>query len=164
MPCQTPHLDETTSANPDLSPGVVAQGEWLLRSVFYPDHFRDGKVVKTAISLEDLRARGFSVNRQQHVNREVIESGIDKYLENDFQGTPRKFVGIACFTSSEVRDFKRDDSRAFVVIDTALPCNRGHASVYAANPTVSRGQLRRLRDMLLPLLRNPVSVDQVLSM
>lgn len=164
MPCQTPHLDETTSAEPDLSPGVVAQGEWLLRSVFYPDHFVGGKVVKTAISLDDLSARGFSVNRQQHVTREVIESGIDKYLENDFQGTPREFVGIACFTSSKVRDFKREDSQAFVVIDTALSCNRSHASVYAADPTLSRGQLRRLRDMLLPLLHNPVSVDQAMSM
>ena len=164
MPCQTPHLDETTSAAPDLSPGVVVDGEGLLRTMFYPDHIVEGQLTNTAISLADLRERGFSVNRRQHITRGFIESDIDRFLERNLHGTPREFVGIACFKTSTVREMKSDESRAFVVIDTALPDNPGHASVYAANPTISRGRLRQLRDMLFPLLCSPVSVDQALSM
>ena len=164
MPCQTPHLDESSSAVPGLSPGVVADHEWLLRSIFYSDDIVDGVVQNTAISLDDLRERGYSVNRQHYVSRGVIESGIAKYLQKPFNGIPREYLGIACFKTSTVRDIVSNDSQAFVVIDAAEPDNPGHAAIYAANPSIPDSKARQLRSLLFPLLCSPVSLEQALSM
>ena len=74
MPCQTPHLDEASSAAPDISPGIVEDDESILRSVFNPDHVKDGQVQPSAISLKDLQERGFSVNRTKYVTQEFVEA------------------------------------------------------------------------------------------
>ena len=165
MSSQTPHRDESSSAAPGLSPGVVNNDELLLRSVFFPDDFINGEIVNTSVSLDDLRFYGYSVNRQRYVTRDVIESGIDRYLETPREGVERESLGIACFKTSTIREMEDPNgSQAFVVIDTALTENPAHASIYAANPSISKGQTRRLRKLLFPLLDNPVSVDQALAM
>lgn len=160
MPCQTPHLDETTSAVPSLSPGVVLDEEWLLRNIYDPDHVRNGKIHLTAVSLDDLKGRGFSVKRLQHVTQAFVEADMAETLERPFDGKPRSFVGISRLKVYEVRDIKVDDSQVFVVIDTALPHNRGHASIYLSNIAMSKGQARLMREKLLSMLSGPVSVSQ----
>ena len=163
MPCQTPHLDEASSAAPDTSPGIVEDDESLLRSVFNPDHVKDGQVQPSAIPLRDLQERGFSVNRLQYVNQEFVEDAISRTLARTFQGTARESEGVASFQARTVRDIRDDGSQVFVVIDTALPDNRGHASIYLADPEIRPSQARRMREKLLPLLSNRVSVAQAFS-
>ena len=163
MPCQSPHLDETSSAAPDISPGVVEDDEPLLRSVFNPDHVKDGQVQTSAISLKDLQERGFSVNRLRYVTQEFVEESIDRTLARTFQGIGRESEGVACFEARAVRDI-RDGTQVFVVIDTALQDNRGHASIYLANPDVQPSQARRMREKLLPLLHGRVSVAEAFAL
>ena len=163
MPCQTPHLDETSSAEPDISPGVVADDEWLLRSVFNPDHVKDGQIQPSAISLSDLRERGFSVNRLRYVTQEFVEDSISKFLARTFQGTARESEGVAWFEAHVVRDVRDDGTQVFVVIDTALPDNHGHASIYLADPSMKTSQSRRVRGELLPLLRDRISVAEAFA-
>lgn len=160
MPCQTPHLDEANSAEPSLSPGVVLDDELLLRNIYDPDHVLNGKIHLTAVSLNDLRGRGFSVNRLQHVTEAFVQAEVAKVLSRPFGGKPRSFVGISRLKVYEVRDIKVDGAQVFVVIDTALPHNRGHASIYLSDITVSEGQARLMREKLLPMLCEPVSVSQ----
>jgi hypothetical protein len=50
------------------------------------------------------------------------------------------------------------NQRAFIVIDTAESENRAHAAIYSAYSR-SRGQLRRIRVLLLPLLQSYVSLE-----
>ena len=64
--------DENASQS-SYSPGIVESAEILLRLGFHPQHIEDGKIVPAAISQQDLMARGFSVDRQTHVDRQVIE-------------------------------------------------------------------------------------------
>ena len=163
MPCHSPHLGETSSAAPDLSPGVVENDEPLLRSVFNPDHVRDGQVQPSAISLKDLQERGFSVNRLWYVTQEFVEDTISRTLTRTFQGSPRESEGVAYFTARAVRDVQDNGIQAFVVIDTALQDNRGHASIYLANPDVKPSQARRMREKLLPLLHGPISVAEAFA-
>lgn len=54
------------------------------------------------------------------------------------------------------------NQRAFVVIDTAESENRAHAAIYSAYSR-SRGQLRRIRVLLLPLLQSYVSLETYLQ-
>ncbi len=163
MPCQTPHLDETSSAAPDLSPGVVEDDEPLLRSVFNPDHIKDGQIQPSAIPLKDLQQRGFSVNRLKYVTQEFVEDAVNQFLTRTFQGVPREPEGVAYFQARAVRDARDNVTQVFVVIDTALLDNRGHASIYLADPGMKPSQARRMREKLLPLLHNRVSVAEAFA-
>ena len=69
----SPHLDENSSAVPALSPGIVRNREILLREIFDPDHIRDGQLLERAISVNDLRNRGFSVHRIKFVTPQFIK-------------------------------------------------------------------------------------------
>ena len=154
------HLDETKSAEPDFSPGVVQDDESLIRALINPDHIENGEILPRAISLNDLRQQGFSVHRLAHVTEEIVQRSIDKILSRGFQGQRRETEGVSVFEAQEVRGLQVDDQQAFVVIDTALQCNRGHASIYLANAPSTEGYARKLRDLLLPFLQHRIPLRE----
>ena len=158
MTFQPPHLDETVSAAPDVSPGVVWDDEMLLRALFNPDHIKDGVLQVAAISLRDLQSRGFSVNRLSYVTSELVDDGINRLLARRPGGEPRYSEGVARFSAGTVRSIQVDDAQAFVVIDTALPGNVGHASTYLSEVSMPQSQARRMRERLLPLLQRRMPV------
>lgn len=163
MPCQTPHLDETVSAAPDVSPGIVSDGEQLLRSLFDPDHIKDGVLQVAAIPLRDLQIRGFSVNRLSHVTPEFITDGINRLLARRPGGEPRYSEGVARFSAGAVRSIQDGESQVFVVIDTPSPDNVGHASIYLSDVSMPQSQARRMREQLLPLLQRRMSVAEAFA-
>ena len=152
------HLDEHVSAKPGLSPGVVEDDELLLRELFSPQQVRNGELLPSAISTEDLILRGFSVNRMKHVTAEFVKASIEKRLFK--KGEPWKDEGVAKLKALEVRQLRVDDCQALVVIDTAEPNNRGHASIYAAAPEKGKPHARELRELLLPFLKKRMPVDE----
>lgn len=155
-----PHLDEGNSAAPCVSPGTVRDEEFLLRELFNPQHIVDGKLIESAISLQDLRQRGFSVHRMKHVRADFIKASMEERLSRPRKGTPWTNEGVAKLTAQAVRQLRLDDQQAFVVIDTAVEDNPGHASIYAAEPEKGDPYARELRSLLLPLLHNRMSVDE----
>ncbi len=159
MPCQAPHLDETISAASDVSPGVVLDNEQLLRSLFNPDHIKDGVLQVAAIPLRDLQSRGFSVNRLSHVTPQFVNEGINRLLA----GRPRYSEGVARFSAQTVRSIQVDGRQIFVVIDTAFPDNIGHASIYLSDLSMPQSQARRMRERLLPLLQPRMSVAEAFA-
>ena len=54
MQQEPPHLDESTSASPGISPGPVQDQETLLRAIIDPDHIHQGKIRPSAVQLKDL--------------------------------------------------------------------------------------------------------------
>ena len=157
------HLDETISARPGISPGIVEDYERLLRALFNPDHIKDGKVLVTAISLKDIRHRGFSVHRLAHVSSHLAQSLIDKFLSRPLAGQQRKFEGVASLETHAVREISEDGKQVFVVIDTAKHCNVGHASIYLSDAPSSEGRARKLRALLLLLLQERTSLDEAFN-
>lgn len=164
MPCQTPHLDETTSAAPDISPGLVEDDEPLLRLIFNPDHFRDGLLQPSAIPMKDLKERGFSVDRLRHVTQEFVEDSISRFLARTFNNLPRESEGVACFQARDVRDIRDNGTQVFVVIDKALQNNQGHASIYLADLGMKQSQAKRMREKLMLLLNSRVSVAEAFAL
>ena len=47
--------------------------EELLRIIFYPEHIVDNIVQPSAIALDDLRPRGFSVDRRQYAQQDIMQ-------------------------------------------------------------------------------------------
>lgn len=155
------HLNESISAAPEYSPGVVLDSEILLREMFNPQHIVDGNVVVTAVPLTELRSSGFSVHRKEYVSLKSVKKSMEKRLLRLRKGKPWKDEGVAEILTGEVRGLGNYGERALVVIDTALPDNRGHASIYAAKPELGDAHARKLRSLLIPLLQNRKPVEQV---
>lgn len=137
--------------------------ERLLREILNPDHFKSGEIQPSAIPLKDLKERGFSVHRLQYVTRILVESSIREKLARPFGGELRVSEGVALFTARAVRETSDNGNRVFVVIDTAKPSNKGHASIYLSNVEVKDSLARRLRDRLRPLLENRISVAEAFA-
>lgn len=81
-------------------------------------------------------------------------------LRKPRKGKPWKSEGAAKFQARMVRDIYPDGRQAFKVIDTANADNRGHASIYVAEPEKGDAHTRKLRSFLLPLLQKRMSIQK----
>jgi hypothetical protein len=105
-------LDESTTAAPGISPGIVADNEILLREVLNPDHVVNGELQSAAIPLKDLNGRGFSVHRRKYVTQGFVESSISQKLVLPFGKERRGSEGVALFTTRTVRKLQKDGLQA----------------------------------------------------
>ena len=134
--------------------GVVKDDEYLLRVIYAPEHIVDGLVIETAISLDDLSTRGFSLDRKIYKDDALIEQRI----VNQTQKSPeqRQSSSISEFLCVDARNIsvpEQTNERAFIIIDDAQDDNQAHASLYSAQDGLKKGALRKLRALLLPLLQ-----------
>lgn len=159
-PAPSPRRDEKTSAAPGISPGVVADAEFLLREVFKPYHVENGNLLTRAVSLQDLRENGFSVHRMAYVDEEYVRRSIRERLAAPRSGEPWEDAGVAVMETSTVRALRLESAPAFAVVDTASQENPGHASIFAADPDRGNAYARKLRSLLLPLLRERKPVGE----
>lgn len=146
------HLDETTTSAPGLSPGIVRDEECLLREIYDPYHVENGRFKPTIVPIEDLREKGFSVHRIRHTSIDSLRSAISTKLSMLRKGGSWKAAFVCRLHTGTVRRIHIDCEQAFVVIDTASPDDRGHASIYAADPGRGKAHARELRSLLLPYL------------
>ena len=164
-----PHLDEQTSAAPDISPGIVRDNEIVLRELFSPDHIEEGMITPAAVELKELRQTGASVHRAKHTAAEEVRASIERRLESRKSQDPSRSyeARISAPTAGQIRGIRIKDTgeQVFVVIDTAESGNPGHASIYGKNPEIRKSMLRKLRtDLLLPVLQeNLMLVEEALE-
>jgi hypothetical protein len=152
-------IDDELRSQSAYSPGVVKDEEELLRIIFYPEHIVDNIVQPSAIALDDLRSRGFSVERRQYVQHDILQRNVDN-LRNRRQEM-RQVDYIAQLQCRAVRDIQDNNAeRAFIVIDTAYETNIAHASIYSARPRTD-AHLRRLRNRLLVLLETRCNLEDL---
>lgn len=160
---QIPHLDENTTADPRISPGTVEHEEKLLRELLNPDHVVNGRVMSSAIPVKELRIRGFSLHRLEHVTQELVESSITFKLARTYQGQARASEGVARFTARAVRDIQDNGCQVFVVIDTATFENPGHASIFLTDEGMRESLAKKMRGKLLRLLEKRMSVAEAFA-
>jgi hypothetical protein len=152
--------DEGTSQS-SHSPGPVRPEEILLRLGFHPEHTEDGKITAHAISRQDLKNRGFSVNRKHYVSHKTIKDLASQQQNN--VPTTRKKTLISSFSCKAVRELiDSDGDRAFVVIDEAESDNPAHASIYSASPR-GDGAIKKMKKLLLPLLQDHIDLEAFLQ-
>ena len=124
-----PHLDESTSASPTLSPGPVRDQETLLRIIIEPDHIREGRMQPSAVQLRDLTHRGLSVHRKEHTTRNAVDAIVQALLGRPTAAGMRSLEGLASFNTGAVRS-----------IGTRVPEEKHRVSSGSANQNRRRGQ------------------------
>ncbi|NDA63121.1 MAG: hypothetical protein EBX50_13940 [Chitinophagia bacterium] len=144
-----------------FSPGLVRDDESLARLQFHPEHIKDGQVIETAISIQDLTDRGYSIARKVHIIPDTFAENARRMMEKVPE--QRSGVQVSVFETSKIRELKFNDTeRAFVVVDDALENDIAHACVLSAYERKS-SQIRKLRGILLPHLQSLFHLDEFLK-
>lgn len=149
---------EKASQSQYPSPGVINSSETLLRTGYHPEHVEGGMILTRAIPSEDLKERGFSVDRKGKVSRSVLRSRAENQMKN--RPDLRKEAMISPFNCGDVRAITYEGTRALIVIDTATPDNPAHASIYSLYG--GDGRLKKIKTLLLPLLQNHMPLEAYL--
>lgn len=163
MQQHVPHLDESISASPALSPGPVQDQENLLRIIIEPDHISEGRIQPSAVQLRDLTQRVLPVHCRAYTNEQEIRTAALALADRTTAAGRRRLDGLASFTAGAVRDIRNLERQAFVVIDTALPDNMAHASMYLASPQVSQSLAREMREQLPRLMGHRLTLEQAFA-
>ena len=161
-----PHLDETTSAAPQFSPGVVEDEEILLREMFNPQHVKNGKLTKRAIGAKELVSTGYSVHRRHYTSPDFIRTKMQNRTSKRrsdgsfWEDEGVALLGVGAVRSIRIRD-KDQERQVFRVIDDASANDRGHASIYVyCCPGEGEAYARKMKRYLLPFLQSRMSVDE----
>ena len=160
------HRDETTSAQTELSPGIVQDEELILREIIYPIHSDDlqgDSIHARAITLDEFRTTGFSTHKVRHTNQEQVTSAINERLAKASPGTEaRVLIGVSGLSVAEIRSIRLDSHKqVFVVIDSATDAMPWHASVLFAGNEIKPSLGRQMRNRLMELLiENMLSIAE----
>ena len=119
----------------DHSPGIVADDEVLIRTIYSPVHYNrvTGEVNPAAFS--DVIDKGLSVDRKQHISRQALEEKNQQKADRDLKDGKNKdgFWALVVADCRHIRSLLLgSDRRSFCVYDTALPENSAHADICQA--------------------------------
>lgn len=145
----------------------VPYEEWLLRLTYHPEHFENGEIRPSAVNLEDLSSRGYSVDREHLVKPTTItERARDQTAKKP---EDRRSSFMSRFECGPVcNEVDTAGRKAFLVeaspIAAAEECeaNPAHAHIKSA---VTRGKagLRQIRLLLLRHLQSVVTLDEYMA-
>lgn len=159
--------DELRSVCEKYSPGKIEDSEVLIRTMYDPEHVHQGRIIETAIPLEDLKERGFSVNRKNYIKRDDLERIVEAQVKKRPEKQEIKLT--SCLKCNEIRGITSEDTkvRGFLVVDeidcNEIPINTAHGAIYSAYRT-GKGGLRKLRAMLLGLLsKDMILLEEILD-
>jgi hypothetical protein len=114
-----------------FSPGKIADGEVLCRSIYSPIHVdkETGCIVEAAFS--DVKDKGLSVDRLSYIAAKDLSKKGEKKAEDDrAKGKNREYLGVVKANSVDIRKIlSADKKRSFCVYDTAKANDRSHADV-----------------------------------
>lgn len=153
-----------TGELPETDAGVPPH-EWLLRLNFNPEHVVNGEVIPTAVSLSDLRSRGYSIDREVMLDLAVIVGRATVQAEK--KPEERKEPFLSRFECGPVRlEVAIPEAHPAFLVEASpvegsdtQPANPAHAHIKSAIARPDSG-LRRLRSLLLPHLQRLVALDE----
>jgi hypothetical protein len=154
------HRDENKSARPWLSPGLVRSDEIVLRTVLDPDHLKDGKLASAAISLHDIRFRGWSTDRKYFTCLWRIRLFHSRWKQRN-PNIARFYVLQVPVEVIRLPD-PTTGHQEFVVTDTAMWLNPAHAAVLLSGPK-GEGAARGFRSNLLQRLPHYVDAAEAFA-
>jgi hypothetical protein len=138
----------------------LSDDEWLLRLHFSPEHFQDGLLTPSAISTSDLNDRGFSVDRESIVNTNTLQDrAIAQAIRNPEQ---RETPYISHFQCKPIRLIEYKNIVAFHVTESPTEDNPAHAHILSTQK-LGKGELRKLRCLLLRELQSLIELDQYID-
>lgn len=138
----------------------VSDDECIVRMTFTPEHYQEGKFLPTAVSLDDLRSRGFSVDREGITTTTVILQRVNEHKQKkpDVRAFPL-FSKLECWAVRAEKD--AEGQVMFIVEASPVDGNDGHAEIRSS---IQRGDgsLRKLRTKLIEHMnKNIVSLEDL---
>lgn len=128
----------------------VPHEEVLLRLNFSTEHVQDGEVIPAAIAIEDLKRRGYSLDRELMVEIETIRQRAS--AQSASRPVGREAPYLSRFPCGPVcGEVDSEGVAAFKVEASPRVDNKAHAHILSA---VERGEgsIRKLRSKLVPHL------------
>lgn len=142
---------------------AIPHEEWLLRLNFNPEHIRGNEVVPSAISLTDLKVRGYSVDREHLVDIKLVTDRAQEQAAN--RPEDRKESFLSRFECGPVcGEVDANGKVAFCVQASPVlatanrPANPAHAHIKSAIPRGDAG-LRKIRMLLIPHLQRFIALS-----
>jgi hypothetical protein len=132
--------------------------ESLLRLIFDPEHIVNNEVIPAAIPLDDLKIRGYSVDREILVDINHIKSRAITQQTN--KPSDRLLSYLSKFLCGDVRN-ELDENNEIMFIVEASPRsdNEAYAHILSAKKR-GDGTLRKLRFSLVKHLQNIIELDK----
>ncbi|WP_460158730.1 hypothetical protein [Pseudomonas sp. S3_E11] len=141
----------------------------LLRLNFAPQHIVDGKVLPTAISTEDLKSRGYSLDAEPLINADTLTERAQSQSEKDSEARVSPY--ISRFQYCDANSIKIDDTPAFNIFhspvaldrEKQIKANPAHVSLLCTDSEKGKPYYRKARILLLPLLQNLIELSAYLE-
>lgn len=144
----------------------LSDDESLVRAFFCPEQ-HDGQVfLATAVSLDDLKDRGFSVDRPTLTPLSVLTHRVDNQRAKNPE--KREFPKYSQLFYSKLKEDRNAEGQHYFEIQPSpvsesvdMPGNPGHASIYSADKNLGNGGLRKVRTALIEHLNNVVELENI---
>lgn len=140
----------------------------LLRLNFAPQHIIDGKVIPSAISTEDLKVRGYSLDSELLVSL----STLTERAETQSAKKPEERVSphISRFFCHDAKHLKleiSDEFPAFSIFhspvkestESEVKQNDAHVSLLCTDNTKGPSYYKKAKSLLLPVLQNLMTLN-----
>lgn len=134
--------------------------EKLIRLTFTPEHHDGQEFLNGAVSLDDLRERGFSVDRQSITTFEAVCQRVtEQSARNPEKRQVVLFSELVCGALRNEVDIDSGQP-VFLVDATPMPGNDGHASIKSSQP-LGNGGLRKIRTLLIAHMNRLVRLEDI---
>lgn len=140
----------------------IAENDLLLRLMFGSEHYHLNEVKDAAISLQDLKERGFSLDVKnlapKRVMEERIKSQVDKAIQKKGSDQEeRKLAYITSLLNQELISFlDLKESQLFETSHDPVDGNDAHAKLVCVNKEETRSYYVFARNQLRPLLAKSI--------
>ncbi|QGG77745.1 hypothetical protein [Pseudomonas syringae] len=143
----------------EVSP--VMDDEVLVRITYTPEHHDGTEFLPGAVSLDDLKSRGFSVDRQCVTHRATVISRI----ANQSRKAPlvRQKVLFSELICHSIRAEKSEDGSDVFIVEATPDLeagNMGHASILSKQQ-LGPAQLRKVRTTLLKHMNRLIDFEKI---
>ena len=144
----------------------LSEDESLVRAFFCPEQHDGQEFLATAVSLDDLKDRGFSVDRPILTPLSVLTHRVDSQRAN--KPDVREFPKYSQLFYAKLREDRDSAGQDYFDVQSSPisktedePANPGHASIYSADKSLGRGGLRKVRTELIKHLNNIVDLETI---
>lgn len=141
----------------------------LLRLNFAPQHIVDGKVIPSAISTEDLKVRGYSLDSEPLV---ALETLIERAgTQSAKKPVERVSPHISRFLCDDAKLLKLEEADAFDIYHSpveaseidGVKANEAHVSLVCVDRTKGPSYYKKAKSLLLPVLQNLLTLDDYIK-
>ncbi|MNJ33325.1 hypothetical protein D3C77_280090 [compost metagenome] len=144
----------------------LSDDESLVRAFFCPEQHNGQEFLATAVSLDDLKDRGFSVDRPTLTPLSVLTHRVTTQQAN--KPDVREFTKFSQLFYAKLKEDRDPAGQDYFDVQASPvtesedePANPGHASIYSADKSLGRGGLRKVRTELIKHLNNIVELENV---